>query len=167
MQFEGYHIAQMNIARMRAPLEDPMMVGFVAKLEEINKLADDSPGFVWRFQSEGGDATYLRPYDDDRILFNMSVWASVDTLKSYVYKSAHSEVMRNRREWFEKISDAYSVLWWIKAGAIPSVREAKLRLEYLQKNGPSTHAFTFKRLYEPHDLVEKSFLVPATLKLCA
>ena len=157
MKFEGYHIAQMNIARMQAPLEDPVMAGFVAKLEEINKLADDSPGFVWRFQSEGGDATYLRPYDDDRILFNMSVWESIDTLKNYVYESAHSEVMRNRREWFEKMSDAYSVLWWIKAGNIPSVREAKLRLEYLQKNGPSTHVFTFKKLCEPPDLVESRF----------
>jgi hypothetical protein len=153
MKFVGYHIAQMNIARMQAPLEDPVMAGFVAKLEEINKLADGSPGFVWRFQSEGGDATYLRPYDDDRILFNMSVWESVDSLKLYVYESAHSEVMRNRREWFEKMSDAYSVLWWIKAGHIPSVQEAKLRLEYFQKNGPSTHVFTFKKLYEPHDLV--------------
>jgi len=158
MHFNGYHIAQMNIARMQAPLEDPVMAGFVAKLEEINQLADDSPGFVWRFQSEGGDSTYLRPYDDDRILFNMSVWESVDSLKRYVYKSAHSEVMRNRREWFEKMSDAYSVLWWIKAGNIPSVREAKLRLEYLQKNGPSKHVFTFKKWYEPYDLVEKSFL---------
>jgi hypothetical protein len=153
MKFEGYYIAQMNIARMQAPLEDPVMAGFVARLEEINKLADGSPGFVWRFQSEGGDATYLRPYDDDRILFNMSVWESVDSLKLYVYESAHSEVMRNRREWFEKMSDAYSVLWWIKAGHIPSVQEAKLRLEYFQKNGPSSHVFTFKKLHKPHDLV--------------
>ena len=128
MKFEGYHIAQMNIARMLAPLEDPVMAGFVAKLDEINKFADDSPGFVWRFQSEAGDATYLRPYEDDRIIFNMSVWESVDTLKSYVYESAHSEVMRNRREWFEKMSDAYSVLWWTKAGEIPSVQEAKSRV---------------------------------------
>ncbi len=167
MKFKGYHIAQTNIARALAPLEDPVMAGFVARLEEINKLADDAPGFVWRFQSEEGNATYLRPYDDDRIIFNMSVWESVNALKSYVYGSAHSEVMRNRREWFDKMSDAYSVLWWIKAGDIPSVREAKLRLEYLQENGPSIHAFTFKKLYEPHDLVEKSFFVSAKLKACA
>jgi hypothetical protein len=167
MKFKGYHLSQMNIARMHAPLEDPIMSGFVAKLAEINKLADDSPGFVWRLQSEEGDATYIRPYDDDRVLFNMSVWESVDALKKYVYDSGHSDVMRNRREWFEKMSDAYSALWWIKEGHTPSVQEAKLRLEYLQKNGPSSHVFTFKKLYEPHDLIEKSFLVPSNLNWCA
>lgn len=167
MEIKGYHIAQMNIARMNAPLEDPIMAGFIARLDEVNKLADDAPGFVWRFQSEEGNATYLRPYDDDRIIFNMSVWESIDSLKKYVYETAHAEVMRNRREWFEKMSDAYATLWWVKAGHIPSVQEAKLRLEYLQKNGPSTHAFTFKKLFEPHDIVEQSFNPPVQLKKCA
>src|SRR5437764_12558909 len=96
------HIAQVNIARMHAPLDDPVMAGFVARLAEINALADRSPGFVWRLQTEEGDATYLRPYDDDRILLNLSVWESVEQLKRYVYRRPHGAVMRRRRQWFEQ-----------------------------------------------------------------
>src|SRR5713226_4460057 len=96
------HIAQVNIGRMKAALEDPVMAGFVARLEEINALADRSPGFVWRLQTSGGNATYLRPYDDDRILFNMSVWESIEQLRHYVYCSAHVEVLRDRHEWFSR-----------------------------------------------------------------
>src|SRR5262252_5185109 len=106
-------LAQVNIARMRGALEDPVMRGFVERLEEINALADGSPGFVWRLQTEAGNATYLRPFDDDRILVNMSVWQSVEDLKSYVYGGAHAEVFRQRREWFEKLESPAVALWWI------------------------------------------------------
>jgi len=143
-----HHLAQVNIARMLAPLDDPIMAEFVARLEEINVLADSSPGFVWRLKSEGGEAaaTYLRPYDDDRILFNMSVWETVDQLKVYVYKSAHGKVMQQRNEWFKKFDEPFMAMWWVEAGHIPTVGEAKQRLEYLRVHGPSPHAFTFKRL---------------------
>src|ERR1041384_5449278 len=104
------HIAQVNIARMKGPLEGPVMAGFVARLEEINALADRAPGFVWRFQNESGNATYLRPYEDDRILFNLSVWENAEALKGYVYRSAHAEVMRQRAQWFEHLSDAWLAL---------------------------------------------------------
>src|SRR5216683_3289092 len=102
----SFHIAQVNIARMRAPLEEPLMAGFVARLGEINALADRSPGFVWRLQTPKGNATYLRPYEDDRILFNLSVWETVEQLKDYVYYSAHAEVLRQRQAWFEKFAGA-------------------------------------------------------------
>src|SRR5437899_10140145 len=98
------HIAQVNIGRMKAALEDPVMAGFVARLDEINALADRSPGFVWRLQTPAGNATYLRPYDDDRILFNMSVWETVEALKQYVYRSVHAELLRQRQQWFEKFA---------------------------------------------------------------
>ena len=106
-----YHIAQVNIGRMKGALEDPVMAGFVARLDEVNTLADRSPGFVWRLQTPEGNATYLRPYDDDRILFNMSVWESLDALRYYVYKSAHAELIRQRKEWFEKFIGACLGLW--------------------------------------------------------
>src|SRR5947209_1188985 len=125
------------------------MAGFVARLAGINALADRSPGFVWRLQTEEGDATYLRPYDDDRILFNLSAWESIEQLKSYVYRSAHSEVMRERRQWFEKFDEMYIALWWVKAGHIPTVAEAKQRLAYLQQHGETAFAFTFKQLFPP------------------
>ncbi|HWW60983.1 MAG TPA: DUF3291 domain-containing protein, partial [Thermoanaerobaculia bacterium] len=116
-----FNIAQVNIARMKAPLDSPVMAGFVARLAEINALADRSPGFVWRLQTDEGDATYLRPYEDDRILFNLSVWDSVDALKTYVYKTAHAELMRDRRSWFEHFGGSYVALWWVPAGHIPGV----------------------------------------------
>src|ERR1700682_2002993 len=101
------HLAQVNIGRMKAPLDSAVMEGFVARLDEINALADGSPGFVWRLQTSEGNATYLRPYDDDRILFNLSVWASIEHLKNYVYKTAHAELIRDRKQWFEKFEAAF------------------------------------------------------------
>jgi hypothetical protein len=137
------HIAQVNIGRIRAVLEDPVMSGFVARLDEINGLADRSPGFVWRLQTEAGNATYLRPFDDDRILFNMSVWESLEQLKQFVYRSAHAEVLRRRHAWFERFSGAYTALWWVPRGHIPGIDEAKKRLAHLDAHGPSPFAFTF------------------------
>ena len=97
-----------------------MMSGFVARLDEINALADRSPGFVWRLQTSAGNATYLRPYGDDRLLLNMSVWETIDSLKQYVYRSAHAELLRQRHDWFEKFADAYAALWWIPIAHLPA-----------------------------------------------
>jgi hypothetical protein len=138
------HIAQVNIGRMKGALEDPVMADFVARLDEINALADRSPGFVWRLQSDAGNATYLRPYDDDRILFNMSVWESIEQLKRYVYYTAHVEVLKRRHDWFERFSGAYTALWWVPQGHRPGVDEAKQRLAHLDAHGPTPFAFTFK-----------------------
>lgn len=138
------HIAQVNIGRMKAALEDPVMAGFVARLDEINALADRSPGFVWRLQTSAGNATYLRPYGDDRILFNMSVWESIEQLKRYVYYSAHVEVLKQRYAWFEKFAAAHTALWWVPQGHLPGVDEAKKRLAHLDAHGPTPFAFTFK-----------------------
>lgn len=151
MLSKKYHLAQVNIALMRSPLNDPLMEEFVASLDEINALADGSPGFVWRLQSDRGNATDFRPYDDDRILFNLSVWESLEQLQSYVYKSAHGEVMRKRRQWFEKFEGMYFALWWVEAGHIPSVIEAKQRLDHLNEHGTSDWAFNFKNPFPSPD----------------
>ncbi len=143
------HIAQVNIARAKAPLDDAAMEAFVARLDEINQLADDAPGFVWRLKSEQGPSSYLRPYDDDRILFNMSVWTSVDALKAYVYKTAHAEVLRRRRDWFENFEGAYLAMWLVPEGHVPTIEEAKERLEHLEAHGPTEFAFTFKTIPAP------------------
>jgi len=136
------HLAQVNIARMRGPLESAVMADFVARLDEINALADASPGFVWRLQTSEGNATYLRPYDDDRILFNMSVWRSLEDLRAYVYRSAHAEVLRRRAEWFTRMETVYAALWW-----------AKKRLAHLDQHGPTPFAFTFKAAFPPDEAV--------------
>ena len=137
------HLAQVNIARMRGPLESPVMADFVARLDEIDALADASPGFVWRLQTSEGNATYLRPYDDDRILFNMSVWRSLEDLGAYVYRSAHTDVLRRRAEWFSRMETVYAALWWVPVGHRPSIDEAKKRLAHLEEHGPTPFAFTF------------------------
>src|SRR5262245_44695082 len=147
------HIAQVNIGRMKGALEDPVMAGFVARLDEINALADRSPGFIWRLQTSGGNATYLRPYDDDRILFNMSVWESIEHLKRYVYTSAHLEAPQPREAWFAKFSGVYTALWWVPKGHTPSIDEAKQRLAHLEANGPTAFAFTFKNPFPPDEKV--------------
>jgi heme-degrading monooxygenase HmoA len=144
-----HHLAQINIGRMRAPLASPAMADFVAQLDEINALADGSPGFVWRLMGEGNDATSLRPFDDDFIIVNMSVWESLEDLRTYVYKSAHAAVMRRRREWFEQFGSTYVALWWVEAGHLPSVGEAKQRLAHLEAHGPTADVFTFKQSFAP------------------
>jgi hypothetical protein len=141
------HLAQVNIARMRAPLTDPVMADFVARLEEVNALADGSPGFVWRLQGSEGDATYLRPYDDERVLFNLSVWETFAHLKQYVYRTVHADVMKQRHSWFEKMTDAYLALWWVPIGHVPGVEEAKQRLDAVRITGPTPFAFTFKQSF--------------------
>lgn len=153
----SFHLAQLNIARMKAPLEAPEMASFVARLDEINALADAAEGFVWRFQTPEGNATYARPYDDERILVNLSVWESVEALKNYVYRTAHAELLRDRRQWFEHFDGAYVAMWWVPAGHIPSVDEAKKRLEHLQEHGPSQFAFTFKSVHQPDEAYIKGF----------
>ena len=143
------HLAQVNIGRMKAPLDSAVMEGFVARLDEINALADGSPGFVWRLQTSEGNATYLRPYDDDRILFNLSVWESVDHLKAYVYRTAHAQLLQSRRQWFEQFEKPFVALWWIAAGHVPTIDEAKERLATLQERGPSPLAFDLRTSFAP------------------
>jgi hypothetical protein len=144
-----YHIAQINIARMLAPIDGPVMADFVAQLAPINALAEESPGFVWRLQSEGGDATSIKVYDDEMIIINLTVWESVEALREYVYKSAHSRVMRDRRRWFEKFEGPYYALWWVSAGHVPDPQDGKERLEYLREHGDSAFAFSFKKVFDP------------------
>lgn len=144
-----FHLAQANVARMRAPLESPIMEGFRSQLEHINAVADASPGFVWRLQGVDGDATSIRAFDDERILFNMSVWDSVDALHGYVYRSDHVAPLRSRRDWFEAFEGPPLVLWWVPAGHVPTIEEAKEKLDVLKERGPTADAFTFRSAFPP------------------
>ena len=146
-----YHLAQLNIGRVLWPPDDPRMAGFMGRLDELNKLADESPGFVWRLQTEAGNATDLRPYEDERLLVNMSVWKTLAELREYVYRSAHATVLGQRQQWFEAMTTPFFVLWWVPAGHIPNVEEAKARLEELAARGPGPGAFTLKQTFPPPD----------------
>jgi Domain of unknown function (DUF3291) len=146
-----YHVAQCNIGRVLAPLDSPQLAEFVAALEPVNRMADEAPGFVWRLQTEAGDATAIRAFDDDMLLLNMSVWQTLDALAEFTYRTPHRDVMRRRRQWFERLADAYVVLWWIPAGTLPTVADARERLERLRRDGPSPEAFTFQSPFPPPD----------------
>jgi len=137
-------LASLNVGRLLGPLDAPQIAGFVAQLEPINRLADQSPGFVWRLMTDEGDATALRPFDDDLMLVNLAVWESLEALRAFVYTSAHVQVLRQRGEWFERLATAHMVLWWVEPGHIPTVDEAIERLERLRRHGPTPAAFTFR-----------------------
>jgi Domain of unknown function (DUF3291) len=147
----SYHVAQCNIGRVLAPLDSPQLAGFVAALEPVNRMADEAPGFVWRLQTEAGDATAIRAFEDDMLLLNMSVWESIEALAEFTYRTPHRDVMRRRRKWFERLADAYLVLWWVPAGTLPTVVEARARLEALRRDGPTPEAFTFQSPFPPPD----------------
>ena len=148
-----FHLAQFNIARAKGPMDSPVMQGFVDQLDRINALADRSPGFVWRLQTEEGDATALQVFEDERIIVNMSVWNSLEALKSYVYSGEHLEVLKNKKSWFEKIKGPALALWWIPAGTLPTIDDAKAALQTLSDRGPSAAAFSFARPFsEPQML---------------
>ena len=150
----GWHIAQVNIALPVEPLDSPALEEFVALLEPVNALADAAPGFVWRLQTEDGDATAIRAFGDDRLIINMSVWESIEALWDYVYDGGHLRAMRRRREWFTRMAESHLVLWWVPAGEPPTVAEAEERLALLQERGPTPEAFTFKARFGPPPVVE-------------
>lgn len=149
-----YELAEMSIARMKAPLDSPQLADFVANLDSVNQLAERSPGYRWRLQTDDGDATALRPFDEATIV-NLSTWKDLKSLRDYVFSEGHVAIMRRRREWFEHLREAYLVCWWVPAGHRPTVEEAKQRLEHLRTHGPSEHAFTFKKPFPPPDQVSE------------
>ncbi|WP_342619032.1 DUF3291 domain-containing protein [Rhodoferax sp. GW822-FHT02A01] len=140
----AYQLAQLNIAQMRTPMDSPEMADFVANLDRINALADSAPGFVWRLAGDDGNATAFRPFGEDTLV-NLSVWDNVDALGAFVYKTAHVEIMKRRKEWFDRMEQAYMVLWWVPADHRPDEAEAKDRLQTLRTLGPTDKAFTFKQ----------------------
>ena len=146
----AYELAQLNVAIMKEPLESPSMSDFVANLDRINALAENSAGYVWRLQTEEGDATAIRPMGENTLV-NISVWKDIESLNRYVYGSAHVEIMRRRKEWFERMQEAYVVLWWVPKGHRPSTSEAIARLQFLRRNGPTAEGFTFRRAFLPPD----------------
>ena len=153
----SHHLAQINIARLIAPLDDPRIADFVAQLDPVNALAERSPGFVWRLQSAEGNATDI-PYDDDPfVIVNMSVWESVEALKQFTYSGDHRQVFRERARWFEKMTAPQYCLWWVPVGHVPTVSEGRERLEHYQKHGATEFAFWFNKLFPEPRAVEISF----------
>jgi hypothetical protein len=146
----AWHLAQINVARLRAPIDDPLIADFKTNLDRINGLGDSSPGFVWRLQTEDGDATDFHPIDNDElIIVNLTVWESIEALADFVFRSDHRDFLRRRREWFERYGTAYLAMWWVPAGHIPTLDEAIDRLDRIERDGPTGDAFTFARRFAP------------------
>ncbi len=151
-----WHLAQYNVAKLIAPLDDQRVAGFVANLQRINTLGDRTPGFVWHLQSASGDSTDVRVDDDPLVVVNFTVWESIEALFEYTYHSDHVEMFRRRREWFEHAPRPYLAMWWLPAGHLPSVAEAEERLAHLRADGPTPYAFNFKRRFSPEEAVAAS-----------
>jgi hypothetical protein len=145
----AHHLAQVNVGRTVAPLDSAELAGFMALLDPLNALADAAPGFVWRLQTEDGNATGIPVEADPLVIINLSVWTSLDDLWQYVYRSAHLDAVRRRRSWFERHVEAYQALWWLPAGELPTVEDAKARIAHLRAHGPTPHAFAFRHAFAP------------------
>ncbi|MEU5973230.1 DUF3291 domain-containing protein [Streptomyces sp. NPDC047315] len=143
----SYELAQVNIARLKFPLDSPELKYFVDNLDPVNAVAEASDGFVWRLKDETGDATDIRIFDDEWIVVNMSVWRDKDALTTFMYQGTHRELLARRHEWFERVREAMSTLWWIPAGHRPTVAEAENRLRLLRTEGPTERAFTLNRAF--------------------
>ena len=147
----GFHLAEINVGRLEAPVDHPMIADFKNNLDRINALADGMPGFVWRLVGEGNNATDIQPKPDDPLFaINMSLWTDLDALAGFVYRSAHVEIMRRRREWFAAM-EIYMCLWWVPAGQTPTVEEGMARLALLEQHGPTADAFSFKTPFPTPD----------------
>ena len=144
-------VAQLNVGRAVAPMDAPPMADFMARLDEINALAERSPGFVWRLKGENGNNTDLKVTGDPLFIVNLSVWASLEELHAFTYRSDHRTVFARRYEWFERRDGPNAVIWWQPAGTIPGTVEALRRLQLLEAQGPTPEAFTFEQSFPPPD----------------
>ena len=149
----AYHLAQLNIAKLQAPLDDPLLAEFVANLDRINLLAEKSPGFVWRYESatDNGVDEAIQVFEDPMLVVNLSLWESIDHLFEFTYRTDHGAIFRKRKQWFHKYEGRHMVCWYIEEGMIPSLQEAKERLQYLEDHGETPYAFTFKKQFTFQD----------------
>jgi hypothetical protein len=150
----SYVLAQVNIGRLLASVDSPQLADFMAALDPVNAVADAAPGFLWRLQTEDGNATSVRAFEWDTrdsagVIMNMSVWESVESLADFIYSRPHREIMRRRREWFQKMPEAYTAMWWIRRGTTPTTGDAEERVRHLREHGPTPHAFTLRVHFPP------------------
>ena len=146
------HLAQANVARFRAPLDSPIMKEFTDFLEPVNKLAEESPGFVWRLtDSEGRSASYIEsPFKDELTAINISIWENYESLSQFVYTTVHSYFLRNKKKWFDLSGHSQFIMWWIPKGELPTLEMVKQKLEYQEKHGDTPQAFSIKQLFDAH-----------------
>ncbi|MGW6401601.1 DUF3291 domain-containing protein [Streptomyces sp. NPDC055134] len=146
-----HELAQVNIGRLTAPLDSERLRDFAEGLDPVNAVADASDGFVWRLKDDTGDATSFRIFDDVWLLVNMSVWRDTNALTAFMYEGRHRELLARRREFFERLDEAVTALWWVPAGHRPTVEEAEERLAHLRTHGPTPYAFNLRTAFPAGD----------------
>ena len=159
----AYELAQVNVSRLRFPLDSPELKDFVDALDPVNASAEAADGYVWRLQSEGGDATDIKVFGDDWLIINLTVWRDTNALTAFMYQGQHREMLARRREWFEKVAEAMTALWWVPAGHRPTVAEAEARLLHLRANGPTPYAFTLRTSFPAQGAEPVALAVPEDL----
>jgi hypothetical protein len=142
------HLAEVNIARLLYPLDDPRVAGFVDNLDRVNAAADRMDGFVWRLQDESGDATAIQAFDDPLMIVNMSVWRDAESLERFVWNTVHKRIYNKRQEWFSLMQSHHFAMWWVEVGHVPTLEEARARLDHLDSHGDTDFAFGWTHL--PH-----------------
>jgi hypothetical protein len=159
----SFELAQVNISRLKFPLDSPELKDFVDALDPVNADAEAADGYVWRLQSEDGNATDVRVFGDDWLIVNLTVWRDTDALTAYMYQGRHREMLSRRREWFERVQEAMTALWWVPAGHRPTVAEAESRLLHLRAHGPTPYAFTLRTSFPAQGAEPVAFDVPEDL----
>ncbi|GHK01008.1 DUF3291 domain-containing protein [Streptomyces sp. NPDC003753] len=145
----AHELAQVNIARLKAPLDSPQLKDFVEALDPVNAAADAFDGFVWRLKDDSGNATDVPVFGDEWLIINLTMWRDIDALTAFMYQGLHREMLARRREWFERLEEAVTALWWVPAGHRPTVAEAEERLLHLRAHGPTEYAFTLRTSFPP------------------
>jgi hypothetical protein len=146
------YLAQVNVATLKFPIDSPQLKDFADNLDPVNVIAESSEGFIWRLKDDTGNATEIQAFDDPNIIFNMSVWRSVEDLKNFMFRTHHLGFMKRKKEWFEPMTTDNYVLWWIKPDEIPTVEQGRERLLHLREHGDTPHAFTFKSNFKASEI---------------
>ncbi|MCF4140324.1 DUF3291 domain-containing protein [Streptomyces sp. Tue 6430] len=159
----AHELTQVNLARLKFPLDSPELKDFVDALDPVNADAEAADGYVWRLQSEEGNATDVPVFGDDWLIVNLTVWRDQDALTAYMYRGRHREMLARRRDWFERVQEAMTALWWVQAGHRPTVAEAEARLLHLRAHGPTPYAFTLRTSFPARGAEPVAFEVPGNL----
>ena len=146
---QNFHLAQLNIAAAKADSESDIMRGFFDRIDEIHDLAENAPGFIWRYDDDEGVDIAERVFGDPLLLINLTLWQDIASLREFVYKSIHKELIQGRKDWFHKMPEMHQVMWWVPAGQIPKIQQAKDKLDLIRKQGPSAAAFSFAKPFDP------------------
>lgn len=140
------HLAQLNIAKWKVDPFSEAAHGFMSMIDRVNAAAERMPGFQWRYNADASDPGKSGPFAADEMIVNMSVWETAEHLENFVWNTVHKRVYARKDEWFAHMKDPGFVMWMVEEGHRPTLVEAKERLDHLNANGNTDHAFGWSHL---------------------